>query len=125
VPLEELREAARASDAARAAGAAAAAAAAASAASAPPAGANAAAAPPLPPPPPPSDGVCLHDALEAALFRRQVSALRSWREWHCWAPLSIMRSQCVPPKSPNAHPLTHFTHSLCSLTHARACADAQ
>jgi len=33
----------------------------------------------------------LLDALDAALFRKSVSACRSWREWHCWAPTSTLR----------------------------------
>jgi len=37
----------------------------------------------------------LVEALDAALFRKNVSALHSWREWHCWVPPSALRSGCV------------------------------
>ena len=37
----------------------------------------------------------LAEALDAALFRKCVSACRSWREWHCWTPTAELRAGCV------------------------------
>ena len=39
----------------------------------------------------------LVDALDGALFRKQVSALHSWREWGCWAHVAALRVGCVQP----------------------------
>jgi hypothetical protein len=54
----------------------------------------------------------LVDALDAALFRKQVSALHSWREWVCWANDTALRLGCVPlclrPSNPRV-PLANDT----------------